>query len=182
MKTLKLYGYLADTFGDEIKLAADTPREMVSALAYQDARYKEYLLANNWVVFRDNDGLKEEHLDLLLAPGDTIHLHPVIQGEGLEIAAVGLAISASAAAATSVAMVVTLSLAGGLLLGYGLGKFMKDMVRDQTTDPKDSSASFIFNGVENVDGQGGPIPVGYGRMMIGSTVISVGLDTEQIRT
>lgn len=181
MKTLKLYGYLADTFGSEIQLAAETPREVVTALAYQDRRYREYLLENDWVVFRENEVLKEESLDILLSSGDVVHLHPVIGGEAIGAVVAGLAASTGAVAVTSVAWTVALSLAGGLLMGYGIGKMVRDQMKGMNTDPKDSNASFIFNGVENVDGQGGPIQLGYGRMLIGSTVISVGLDTEQVK-
>ncbi len=44
----------------------------------------------------------------------------------------------------------------------------------------DSRASFIFNGAQNTTEQGGCVPVIYGRMKTGSTVISGGITTEQI--
>ena len=40
--------------------------------------------------------------------------------------------------------------------------------------------SFFFNGPVNVIQQGGPVRVVYGRMRVGSTVISSGLNVEQI--
>lgn len=44
----------------------------------------------------------------------------------------------------------------------------------------DERPSFIFNGAVNTVEQGGPIPVIYGRMRVGSTVISGGITAEQI--
>ena len=35
----------------------------------------------------------------------------------------------------------------------------------------------IFNGSVNTVGQGHPVPVGYGRLRVGSCVISAGIDT-----
>ena len=44
----------------------------------------------------------------------------------------------------------------------------------------DARPSFIFNGAVNTVEQGGPVPVIYGRMVVGSTVISGGIVAEQI--
>ena len=44
----------------------------------------------------------------------------------------------------------------------------------------DERASFVFNGAVNVIEQGGAVPVAYGRSIVGSTVVSAGIDTEQI--
>lgn len=44
----------------------------------------------------------------------------------------------------------------------------------------DERPSFIFNGAVNTTEQGGPVPVIYGRMVVGSTVISGGITAEQI--
>lgn len=38
-----------------------------------------------------------------------------------------------------------------------------------------SKSSYYFNGAENVTSQGGPVPLLYGRMRVGSTVISEGI-------
>ncbi len=46
--------------------------------------------------------------------------------------------------------------------------------------PADQRVSFIFNGAVNTVTQGGPVPVLYGRMMVGSVVISAGITVEQI--
>jgi predicted phage tail protein len=40
--------------------------------------------------------------------------------------------------------------------------------------------SFLFNGVVNTTAQGHPVPIGYGRMRVGSAVISAGITTEDL--
>lgn len=38
--------------------------------------------------------------------------------------------------------------------------------------PKSDSASYLFGGPVNIIGEGGPVPLGYGRLLVGSHVIS----------
>lgn len=44
----------------------------------------------------------------------------------------------------------------------------------------DNRGSYIFNGAVNLTAQGNPVPLCYGRMKIGSVVISAGLSVEDI--
>lgn len=44
----------------------------------------------------------------------------------------------------------------------------------------DNSPSYVFNGAVNTTAQGHPVPIGYGRMMVGSAVISAGITVEEI--
>ena len=46
-------------------------------------------------------------------------------------------------------------------------------------DP-DERASFLFDGAINTNEQGGAIPIVYGQMLIGSTVVSTAMDVEDI--
>jgi len=40
--------------------------------------------------------------------------------------------------------------------------------------------SYLFDGPENVSRAGGCVPIGYGRMIIGSTVISAGIEDSNL--
>ena len=40
--------------------------------------------------------------------------------------------------------------------------------------------NFGFGGVTNTINQGVPVPICYGRLYVGSSAISVGLDTDQV--
>lgn len=49
-----------------------------------------------------------------------------------------------------------------------------------TKPDEQTPASYIFDGAVNVIAQGNPVPVGYGRMIVGSAVISAGLTVDDI--
>jgi len=44
----------------------------------------------------------------------------------------------------------------------------------------DERQSFLFDGPVNTNEQGGAIPIAYGRVLMGSTVVSTALDVEDI--
>ncbi len=44
----------------------------------------------------------------------------------------------------------------------------------------DPQASYSFSGTQNTSRQGVPIPLVYGEMIVGSIVISAGVDTVQV--
>jgi predicted phage tail protein len=47
-------------------------------------------------------------------------------------------------------------------------------------DPADNRSSYIYNGAVNLTAQGNPVPLCYGRMLVGSVVISAGVSTTDI--
>jgi predicted phage tail protein len=48
---------------------------------------------------------------------------------------------------------------------------------DSATDPR---RSFSFSGIQNVSRQGVPVPIVYGEVVVGSVVISAGINTEEV--
>ena len=52
----------------------------------------------------------------------------------------------------------------------------------KTPDPKESpenTPSYLFNGAVNTTAQGHPVPIGYGRLIVGSAVISASIVTTE---
>jgi hypothetical protein len=45
---------------------------------------------------------------------------------------------------------------------------------------KDPRKSYSFSGIQNTSRQGTPVPIVYGETLVGSIVISAGIDTEQV--
>jgi predicted phage tail protein len=45
-------------------------------------------------------------------------------------------------------------------------------------DSPNNQPSYVFNGAVNTQAQGNPVPLGYGRMIVGSAVISAGINAE----
>jgi predicted phage tail protein len=48
------------------------------------------------------------------------------------------------------------------------------------SNPADKKVSYMFNGPVNTVAQGGPIPVGYGEMIVGSVVIDSAIDVNEV--
>lgn len=67
-----------------------------------------------------------------------------------------------------------------LLLG-GISSMLAPKIKAPGAQaPVDKAESFGFQGAINNAAQGGPVPIVYGRMLVGSTVISGGMDTENV--
>jgi len=56
----------------------------------------------------------------------------------------------------------------------------RDSFDPSNNDPADNRASYIYNGAVNLTAQGNPVPICYGRMRVGSVVVSAGVSTTDI--
>ena len=73
----------------------------------------------------------------------------------------------------------------GYLTTVGYGMIVGGVVQMLTPVPKgtknksvDNEPSYAFNGAVNTQAQGNPVPLLYGRMIVGSAVISAGINAE----
>lgn len=74
---------------------------------------------------------------------------------------------------------------GGALISMGIGLLTSALLTPKAAamrEVPDERASFLFDSPTNVTEQGGAVPLAYGRSMVGSVVLTVGLDTEQIQS
>lgn len=121
---------------------------------------------------------------------------PVLAGAGsvgrilLGVLLIGLAfipgVGASLAAATYGSLTsvgtVLLGLGASLVLG-GVAQLLSPVPQVNKTmgnDPDDPRRSFSFSGIQQTSRQGIPVPICYGEMLVGSVVISAGIDTVQV--
>lgn len=184
MITLHLQGQLATEYGESIRLEAKTPREAVLALSYQCPKYKEVLTANNWHIFvGENNDISENELDLQLGKVTDVFLVPMIKG------ASGAFNFIAGALLFVAGFILSPTPFGVPLMAAGVGMMIGGLIQmttkvpgtdDMSRDSVDSKASFLFSGPTNTASQGVAIPRGYGRMMVGSVVVSVALYSEQI--
>ena len=65
----------------------------------------------------------------------------------------------------------------GLTGGYGGRNNSFDPTNNE---PADNRSSYIYNGAVNLTAQGNPVPICYGRMRVGSVVVSAGVSTTDI--
>lgn len=158
MKKVFLHGELGARFGEEWDLDVDSPCEAISALfanrqeieIYLNKKQKEGII---YGIKKLPSGEFIRQEDYSLPTRKNIHIFPVPQGSAT------FALNLVMMAATTAASM------------YISKKMAEAMERDDETLVTQTQ-SFIFEGGDNRFNQGASIPVGYGRMLVGSNVIS----------
>jgi predicted phage tail protein len=203
MKTIQLYGQLADEYGHEpIKLEVPNITMAVRALFVRfGEEFEKKFKATNFNVFvgklrkrknhskkygyfhKNSKNVSEQELKFNRKENE-IHFVPAVEGSGNVwriIAGVVLVVVGIIGNNYGGWGTPFIQAGIGLIVGGVVGLLTPMPKTGGYTDGQDKSkASFIFNGAFNVTVQGGPVPLVYGRIRAGSTVISAGVDVEQI--
>ena len=202
MTNVYLYGELRNKFGDEFKFKINSPREAFLAI---NANRKGFLdeikkLAMKGVFYRivvdENVIENPKELDVTKAPQE-IHLLPIVWGAGKNGAAIGMVVVGLAlVAATGGLASIGISglstfAAGGSLAGaagfvgmVGAAIAVQGVMSLLYPQPKPDfnqevqagSKSYLFGNKPSNTSQGQAVPVGYGRLKIGSSQISSSVD------
>lgn len=179
MTTVYLHGLLGKEFGRQFKFSLGRPRDCLLAIDANKQGFLNRLLelskkgAHYSVVV---DGRASNNLSLETKANE-LHILPAITGAagtaaviGVILVGVGLYLPPAYAMLASVLIAV-----GTAALSFGISNLMQ---KDQKTDVGSASAtsnasnkSFLFSNGENITEQGNPVPIAYGRLKIGSSVI-----------
>jgi predicted phage tail protein len=193
LRKIKLYGKLAKFVGHRI-LEADvaTAAEAVRFLVANWPELERHMADQH---YRVSVGTYDLDLEELHHPaGDAyISFVPVVAGAG----AVGRIIAGVALIA--LASLVTFGTVGGLFVagalnaavfGVGVSLVLGGVAQLLTPTPRvptgpdtqnDPRKSYSFSGIQNTSRQGVPVPIIYGETIVGSVVISAGIDTVQVQ-
>ncbi|WP_404939044.1 tail assembly protein [Pseudomonas sp. JDS08PS003] len=181
MQTVLLSGSLARLFGRRHRMITRGGWRDIIGYFKQFPGFEKHMAESSskglrYAIFNGKENLSED--DLAKPTGrDVIRVVPVITGSkraGLLQTIVGVVLIAASyftggtTLAAGVAMV-----AGGVIQmlspqAKGLG----------TQDTPNNRPSYSFNGAVNTSVQGNPVPLLYGRMIVGSAVISAGIYSE----
>lgn len=188
-----LHGELEKRYGREHNLAVQNPAEAIRALCSQNPCLHNFLITSEqrnvgYKVIVDEDEMEDPHR-LVLPFSKTMHVVPVIGGakNGL----LGIVLGAALIVA-SFYLPVTPLIAGlgasfsSIAFGIGTSLVLGGVAGILAPTPKTSAGaaqptnlpSYTFNGAVNTTAQGNPVPVGYGRMIIGSAVASAGISAD----
>jgi predicted phage tail protein len=195
MKVVKVYGALRELLGKtRFEFVADTPAQAMRALLANFPHLERWLIDSekNGVAYRVTVGKQKIHNDDMsgmFAPWserDVFSITPVLigAGRGLGSILVGVAIVAAAVFIPGLglglggALVTKVGLVGGALILGGIAQMISPVPRPPREASKLESNS--FSGIVNTVRQGVPVPIAYGRVFVGSAVISAGLDVDQI--
>jgi predicted phage tail protein len=194
LRTVRLYGKLGSKFGrvHQFVLESNSVAEAVQALHSQLEGFGAFLLRAKdnglaFAVFAGKRNLAAEELQNPVGDAD-IRIAPVVIGSK----AAGMGQFIAGAVLFVVGAVVTYfsggsaSAIGGGLMKIGVAMMIGGVVQMLSPQPKglknsdrpDNQPSYVFNGAVNTQAQGNPVPVGYGRMIVGSAVISAGIQAE----
>lgn len=190
-KTVRLYGKLGQMFGREFKLAVRSPAEAVRALSAQLPGFEAHFMSAHtkgvgFAVFAGDRNLTQDEVPHP-SGDDVIKIAPVLMGSkrggllnvviGAALIAVSFVIPGSTPAMAKLAAGV-MAAGVGMAIG-GVIQLLSPTPRGiGTRDESDNQASYNFNGPVNTIAQGNAVPVLYGRMKVGSAVISAGIIAE----
>lgn len=190
MKTVKLLGELGKKFGKSFQFDISNPAEAVRALSANFPAFKQHLIDSekHGIAYKVLVGKEAITLDDLHNPSgkDVIKFVPVLQGAGgnglvqtiLGVALIAVAFTPFGAPFATYLIPLGASLALGGVVQM-LTPIPSTNVSDDNNKP-DNKPSYTFNGAINTGAQGYPVPVGYGRMIVGSAVISAGIVVEEL--
>lgn len=197
MKEVRLYGHLAKRFGRVHRYDVRSPAEAVRALCATLPGFRQHVIAHSKPGYRVLDGKSTRDLETLALPADgVIKIVPVTAGAGRAVGSIilgvalvavgvmtggaGLALGAAWAAGGA-------AFAGALAFNVGMSLILGGVAQMLAPQPKTPGAperpenkpSYAFDGPVNTAAQGNPVPVCYGRLIVGSQVISAGMSTEE---
>ena len=190
MVNVRFYGSLKQ-FGSEFRLDCQTTAEIVQALTSQIPKLRQFIQQGLFTVrvgrdYFDNRYL-ERGLSHKLKDDATVHFTPVLKGSkrgGLFGVIAGVAIIAGAIAlgplgfgvlSANTAWIVG-AVGASLLLG-GVAQMLTKMPEMKMGTEKEKKQSTAFSNLSNMTAQGKPMPLAYGRMRVGSLIISQGVET-----
>jgi hypothetical protein len=191
MRTIRLNGELGKKYGRIHKLDVRTPAEGIRALCTNFPAFRQDLMdaAEKGLAYRcvvDRDAIGAEQLSHPMSRNFSVT--PVVAGAG-KVGTIILAVALIAFAVLNPAFALALPgtlgtitattvtwIGVSMLLG-GIAQLLAPTPKMNT--PAEKTANNVFDGPVNVTAQGAPVPVGYGRMIVGSVVISAGITVQQ---
>ena len=189
LRKIKLYGKLAKFIGKRV-LEADVATA-AEAVRFLLANWPELEAHMSDQHYRVSVGTYDIDLEELHHPAGAapISFVPVVAGAG----AVGRIIAGVALLAAAIFIPGFAAWAGptayALIIGVGSSLLLGGVAQLLTPTPKvpqgadkqdDPRKSYSFSGVQNTSRQGVPVPIVYGETVVGSVVISAGIDTVQV--
>ena len=195
MITVKVYGSLKRIMGNK-KIHNFTNchniRQLITAIEVNYKGFAKYLSDNAanpfFILVNKKTSISKENILMQnFKDGDEVKIVPVTVGSGDSWGSV-LSIIVGI-----IIIWATYGVAGWETVGMGMGMSMimsgvsqllfKPQVQNpstyEPTDPK-TAMSYAFSGPLNVTAQGNPVPLGYGRLRIGSQVVGAGIFSQNI--
>lgn len=189
MTQVTLHGILAKEFRKTFSLSIKRPKEVFDAISCAHANFRNRLveLANQGIHFALLvDGKKMTTMEELSIASNNqqIDIVPLVCGAGkagaiIAVVALGV-LTGGAGFAMGAGILAGGAALGSTLVNIGVGLVMmgiqmalapKPQMDRPSADVNSAKQSFSFSSKANTAEQGIPVPVGYGRLRVGSAVI-----------
>jgi predicted phage tail protein len=194
LRKIKLYGKLAKFIGHRV-LEADVA-SAAEAVRFLVANWPGARSAHGDQHYRVSIGTYDIDLEELHHPAGAapISFVPVVAGAGaagriivgvllvavaIAFPLIGVGAAAIAAGTTVGAVSASIALTGLSLIIGGISQLLTP-TPTTSKDEGDPRKSFSFSGIQNTNRAGVPVPVVYGETLVGSVVISAGIDIVQV--
>ena len=197
MKTVKVYGALRKRLGQcRFEFDVNTPAQAIKALCVN------FPGLDKWLIDSEQDGVgyrvaiskekvSEQDVSPLLMPfseKEVFSITPVVAGAGggglgqifAGIALIGLTLIPGGLPIAGT-LATKIGLFGGALILNGIAQLISPQPDISNLEESVQLESFSFSNVVNTSRQGLPVPIAYGRVFVGSAVISSGLDVDQVQ-
>lgn len=190
MVNVRFYGSLKQ-FGSEFRLDCQTTAEIVQALTSQIPKLRQFIQQGLFTVrvgrdYFDNRYL-EQGLSHKLKDDATVHFTPVLKGSkrggffgviaGVAMIATALVLSPLVLGTVAASTAWTIGAVGASLLLGGVAQMLTKMPEMKMGSEKEKKQSTAFSNLSNMTAQGKAMPLAYGRMRVGSLIISQGVET-----
>ena len=199
LRKIKLYGRLAKFVGQRV-FEADvaSAAEAVRFLLANFPQLEKHMADQH---YRVSVGKYALTLDELHDPAgqQEIRIVPVLAGAGatariiagIAIAALSFGIGAIASAGVTLGGLAGIGTVGTIGVSIGASLVLGGVAQLLTPTPKinapgtpqdnnDPRKSYSFSGIQQTSRQGVPVPIVYGETIVGSVVVSAGIDTVQV--
>ena len=192
LKTIKLYGDLKEITGhSELDAHVNSVGDCIRFLLMNWPQLAAHMNERYYQVLTDGNEIGEEEIHYPFS--EEIKIVPVIAGAGgptgkvlLGAAVIGLSIATGGGFGALVAG--NLSILGGIGVRVGVGLALTGVSEllwppakpEKFENDQDPRISFAFGGTPNTSRAGVTLPVVYGEIFTGSTIISMNVTTDQV--
>ena len=192
MLVVYLYGHLAKAYGKRHELAVKSPAEAIRAFCANYKDFKQRVIDGGG--YRVLAGKDDRAEDIHLPTSKSIKIIPTVQGSGgLGKIVLGAALIAASfylpgtqfisafSSFSFSASAIASSVGFSLLLG-GVSQllFSPPKLESGEGERPENKPSYNFNGAVNTTGQGNALQLAYGRLRVGSQLVSAGTETANL--
>tara|TARA_R100000353_G_scaffold80536_1_gene60661 strand:+ start:3558 stop:4157 length:600 start_codon:yes stop_codon:yes gene_type:complete len=194
LKKIKVYGTLRKFLGQaEFEVDLNTPREAISFLKCNFLGVEEHMARQHYTIQCGKKVITEDLLNLHTE--EDIRIIPLVHGNFFPILlGAGALWGSSAIAATTFGATLAGTLLTSALTSIGTSMLidgvtsmlapqqntMSPTSQQDSLDPAALASNYSFTGLTNISNAGVPVNLVYGEILVGSIVVSNGVDTVQV--